>query len=162
MKVFGLFIDKKPKKKFLFFSMKINMAFTWGSIYFCTMDGFFRILKKALSELICTQLYITPIKSLTISTLMWVTKLRLWVSADAPMRELAFASFLAQYNLKTMQSQAIMTATGSIFRGQSNSEVATAISILLFYDFKRLGNIKVQEYIHTAITGSPHKTLGTL
>ena len=34
----------------------------WGIVYFCTIDGFFqsgffRILKKALSELICTRLY---------------------------------------------------------------------------------------------------------
>ena len=28
------------------------------SVYFCTMDGFFRILKKAVSKLICTQLCI--------------------------------------------------------------------------------------------------------
>ena len=29
-----------------------------GSVYFCTMDGFFRILKKVVSELICTRLYL--------------------------------------------------------------------------------------------------------
>ena len=39
-----------------FFSMNITMAFIWGSICFCTMVGFFRILKKALSKLICTRL----------------------------------------------------------------------------------------------------------
>ena len=44
------------KKMFCFFSMNITMAFIWGSIYFCTMEGFFKILKKALSELICTRL----------------------------------------------------------------------------------------------------------
>ena len=45
----------------LFFStMKRTKAFIWGSIYFCTMDGFFRIFKKAVSELICTLLYLIP------------------------------------------------------------------------------------------------------
>ena len=44
--------------KAFFFSMKITRAFIWDSIYFCNVDGFFRILKKALSELICTRLYI--------------------------------------------------------------------------------------------------------
>ena len=29
----------------------------WGSFYSCTMDGFFRIIKKAVSEMICTRLY---------------------------------------------------------------------------------------------------------
>ena len=48
--VIGLF---KKKILFCFFNAK-----TKGSIYFCTMDGCFRILKKVLSELICTRLYI--------------------------------------------------------------------------------------------------------
>ena len=47
---------------FCFFSLKITMAFIWGSVYFCTMNGFFRILKKALSELICTRLYVKQLK----------------------------------------------------------------------------------------------------
>ena len=51
---------------FFFFSMKITMAFIWGSIYLCTMDGFFRILKKALSELICTQLYVLGNKEIVL------------------------------------------------------------------------------------------------
>ena len=38
--------------------MKRPNAFIWGIIYFCTMDGFFRILEKRLSELICTRLYV--------------------------------------------------------------------------------------------------------
>ena len=41
-----------------FLSMARLKAFIWGSFSFCTMDGFFRILQKALSELICTRLYI--------------------------------------------------------------------------------------------------------
>ena len=51
--VFGywIFLEKS------FFSMIITMVFIWVSLYFCTMDVFFRILKKALSELICLQLY---------------------------------------------------------------------------------------------------------
>ena len=43
---------------FCFISMKRPKAFLWGIIYFCTMDGFFRILEKTSSELICTRLYI--------------------------------------------------------------------------------------------------------
>ena len=44
--VIGLFkIQKTPRR------------FIWGSVYFCTVDGFFRILKKAVSELICIRLY---------------------------------------------------------------------------------------------------------
>ena len=39
-----------------FFSMKTTLAFIWGIIFFCTMGGFFRILEKTSSELICTQL----------------------------------------------------------------------------------------------------------
>ena len=31
--------------------------FLWGIIFFCTMDGFSRILEKKLSELLCTRLY---------------------------------------------------------------------------------------------------------
>ena len=42
---------------FCFFPMKISLAFIWGFLYFCTMDGFFRILEKTSSELICTRLY---------------------------------------------------------------------------------------------------------
>ena len=41
-----------------FFPMKISLAFVWSIIYFCTMDGFFRILKKISSKLICTRLYL--------------------------------------------------------------------------------------------------------
>ena len=44
--VFGFSVWKKPRR------------FIWGSIYSCTMDGHFRIFKKAVSELICTRLYI--------------------------------------------------------------------------------------------------------
>ena len=43
---FGFSIWKKPRR------------FIWGSIYSCTMDGFFRIFKKTVSELICTRLYV--------------------------------------------------------------------------------------------------------
>ena len=38
------------------------MTFIWGSDYFCTKDGFFRILKKNLSEVISTRLYLVLIK----------------------------------------------------------------------------------------------------
>ena len=55
--VFGYWVVQK--KKFSCFSVwKKPRRFIWGSIYSCTMDGFFRIFKKAVSELICTRLYI--------------------------------------------------------------------------------------------------------
>ena len=59
MKAFGLFNKMKQKifwKKNII-SMKTSSPFIWGIIYFCTMDGFFRILEKTSSELICTRLY---------------------------------------------------------------------------------------------------------
>jgi hypothetical protein len=46
---------------FGFISMKTSSPFIWGIIYFCTMDGFFRILEKISSELICTRLYLLNI-----------------------------------------------------------------------------------------------------
>ena len=42
---------------FSFISMKTSSPFIWGIIYFCNMDGFFTILEKTSSELICTRLY---------------------------------------------------------------------------------------------------------
>ena len=45
---------------FDFFSlhlMKKSSPFIWDIIVLCTMNGFFRILEKRLSELICTRLY---------------------------------------------------------------------------------------------------------
>ena len=53
--------QKFSRKKYwelVFSQKKTPRRFIWGSVYFCTMDGFFRILKKAVSELICTRLYI--------------------------------------------------------------------------------------------------------
>ena len=47
--VIGFFKKKKNQ-------MKISLALIWGIIYFCTMDGSFRILEKTSSELICTWL----------------------------------------------------------------------------------------------------------
>jgi hypothetical protein len=43
---------------FCFISMKTSSPCIWGIIYFYTMDGFFRILEKTSSELICSRLYI--------------------------------------------------------------------------------------------------------
>ena len=43
---------------FCFISMKTSSPFIWGIIYICTMDGFFRILEKTSSELICTRQYL--------------------------------------------------------------------------------------------------------
>ena len=40
-----------PNENYIGFHMKYHF-------FFCTMDGFFRILEKKLSELICTRLYI--------------------------------------------------------------------------------------------------------
>ena len=77
MKAKLIFIEKKLKQNFFFFwkiqqpktknqkfhfpalpilniswpkfQVLVTMAFIWGSVYFCTMDCFFRILKKTLS-----------------------------------------------------------------------------------------------------------------
>ena len=57
--VFGIWLLGCSKKNFFSFSVwKKPRWFIWGSIYSWTMDGFFRIFKKAVSELICTRLYI--------------------------------------------------------------------------------------------------------
>ena len=45
--------------------MKRLKALVWGIIYFCTMDGFFRILEKTGSKLICTRLKIVWIVLIT-------------------------------------------------------------------------------------------------
>ena len=42
--------------------MVVRLSEIWGIIFFCTMDGFFRILEKRLSELICTRLYLSRCK----------------------------------------------------------------------------------------------------
>ena len=42
---------------FLFFSNDENLGFHMRYHFFSTIDGFFRILEKRLSELICTRLY---------------------------------------------------------------------------------------------------------
>ena len=55
---FWLHIRFFKKKNCCFFPMKISLAFIWGIIYFCTMDGFFRILENTSSELICTWPYV--------------------------------------------------------------------------------------------------------
>ena len=49
----------QEKKIFCFISMKTSSLFIWGIIYLCNMDGFFRILEKTTSELICTRLYLS-------------------------------------------------------------------------------------------------------
>ena len=57
--VFGFWLLGCSKKFFFGFSVwKKPRRFIWGSIYSCTMDGFFRIFKKAVSELIRTRLYL--------------------------------------------------------------------------------------------------------
>ena len=54
--VFGYWVVQKKKKNS---QWKTPRRFIWDSIYFFTMDGFFRILKKAVSELMCTRLYVS-------------------------------------------------------------------------------------------------------
>ena len=55
--VFGFWLLGCSKIFFFGFSVwKKPRSFIWGSIYSCTMDGFFTIFKKAVSELICTRL----------------------------------------------------------------------------------------------------------
>ena len=48
-----LFLKKKN-----FFASSSPEVFIWGSIFFCTMNGFFRILEKTSSEILCTRLYL--------------------------------------------------------------------------------------------------------
>ena len=54
----------------LFFSDAKNLGFHLRYHFFCNMDGFFRILKKRLSELICTRLYIHKVHT-CISSLLY-------------------------------------------------------------------------------------------
>ena len=42
---------------FLLHISEKSSPFIWGIIFFCTMDGFSRILEKRLSALLCTRLY---------------------------------------------------------------------------------------------------------
>ena len=61
---------------FCFISMKTSSPFIWGIIYFCTMDGSFRILEKTSSELICTRLYTHYGTSLTqLAFELWIKNL---------------------------------------------------------------------------------------
>ena len=43
---------------FLLHLCEKSSPFIWGIIFFCTMDGFFRILKKTSFQLFCTRLYL--------------------------------------------------------------------------------------------------------
>ena len=61
--IWMLFFIRWSKKSFIFsenlfciISKKTSSLFIWGVIFLCTMNGFFRILEKRLSELICTWL----------------------------------------------------------------------------------------------------------
>ena len=49
---------------FLLHLCENSSPFTWGIIFFCTIDGFSRILEKKLSALLCTRLYYKKLKSL--------------------------------------------------------------------------------------------------
>ena len=42
---------------FLLHFIEKSSPFLWGIFFFCTMDGFSRILENKLSELLCTRLY---------------------------------------------------------------------------------------------------------
>ena len=42
---------------FLLHLCEKSSPFIWGIIFFCTMEGFFRILKKTSFQLFCTRLY---------------------------------------------------------------------------------------------------------
>ena len=60
---------------FCFILSKRPKAFIWGLVFFCTMDGFFRILEMTSSELICTRLYESEIRDTVLfslhKTLQW-------------------------------------------------------------------------------------------
>ena len=51
-----LFLSRPFWYFFCFISMKTSSPFIWGIIHFCNMDGFFWILEKISSKLICTPL----------------------------------------------------------------------------------------------------------
>ena len=53
--VFGYWVVQK-NFFLVFLYEKKPRRFIWGSIYSCSMDGFFRIFQKAVSKLICTRL----------------------------------------------------------------------------------------------------------
>ena len=53
--VFGYWVFQKYL--FLFFINGKTKDFHMRQLFFCTMDGFLRVLKKALFQLICTRLY---------------------------------------------------------------------------------------------------------
>ena len=53
------FIFSEKNKNSLLHLLKKSSPFIWGIIFLCTMNGFFRILEKRLSELICPRLYIS-------------------------------------------------------------------------------------------------------
>ena len=74
--VFGFWLLGCSKKFFFGFSVwKKPRRFIWGSIYSCTMDGFFTIFKKAVSELICTRLYVGRICFDSLPLLISMTQL---------------------------------------------------------------------------------------
>ena len=54
--VFGFWLLGFPKIYFFILHQQILKAFIWGSFFFCTMDGFFRIWKKTSFHILCTQL----------------------------------------------------------------------------------------------------------
>ena len=64
---------------FVFSQWKTPRRFIWGSVYFCTMDGFFRILKKTVSELICTWLYVSKTKR-DVLIIIWLQIFAVWVN----------------------------------------------------------------------------------
>ena len=47
-------------KFFLLHLCEKSSPFIWGNIFFCTMDGFSRILEKKLCHLLCTRQYYDP------------------------------------------------------------------------------------------------------
>ena len=55
------FLHERSRIFFLVFSL-VRFWILLRNVYFCTMDGFFRILKKVLSKLICTRLYVSSLK----------------------------------------------------------------------------------------------------
>ena len=55
------FFESANLNFFLLHLSEKSSPFIWGIIFFCTMNGFFRMLEKRLSELICTRLYFKEI-----------------------------------------------------------------------------------------------------
>ena len=81
---FGLVWFGFSKELSFFIPMKISLAFIWGMVHICTRDGFFIILKKTSSQLICPQLYLKNFWTKLKSAYLRGPHSRDWISRGLP------------------------------------------------------------------------------